>query len=207
MRELNFFIFIANKHFKMPAPLPPMPVGIPLRGGDKKTKVVVECFLDLACPFSKKMVKALAANRGSWPEEVEFLFQNVPQPWHPHSCLMHEAMLVAPRDKAWDFALELSTNSDLTDVTTKDKTRNELYEILATHAEKVGISKEELLSALLIKDESCNKATQLMKWSVKYHRARSIHVTPTVLINGLEAGDVSSGWGKEEWEAKLSTLL
>ena len=36
--------------------------------------------------------------------------------------------------------------------------------------------------------------TQAMKWYVKYHRLRSIHVTPTVLCNGLEAVEIGSAW-------------
>jgi hypothetical protein len=46
-----------------------------------------------------------------------------------------------------------------------------------------------------------------MKWSVKYHRARSVHVTPTVFLNGLEAPDISSSWTAAEWGEKIRGIL
>ena len=46
-----------------------------------------------------------------------------------------------------------------------------------------------------------------MKWAVKYHRVRSIHVTPTVLVNGIEAPDISSGWTGDQWDEKIAALL
>ena len=52
-----------------------------------------------------------------------------------------------------------------------------------------------------------NAVTQAIKWSVKFHRARSVHVTPTVLLNGIEAPDVSSGWSAEQWAAKIGAAL
>lgn len=45
------------------------------------------------------------------------------------------------------------------------------------------------------------------KFILRYHRARSIHVTPTVLLNGIEAPDVSSGWTADEWRSKISQVL
>lgn len=46
-----------------------------------------------------------------------------------------------------------------------------------------------------------------MKFAVKYHRVRSIHVTPTVLLNGIEAPDISSGWSSSEWKNKIDSLF
>ena len=48
--------------------------------------------------------------------------------------------------------------------------------------------------------------TQAIKWAVKYHRCRGIHVTPTVLVNGLEAGIVSSSWTAAQWKAWLEPM-
>ncbi len=35
-------------------------------------------------------------------------------------------------------------------------------------------------------------------------RQNGIHFTPTVLLNGLEDGSVSSSFGKEDWDKYLS---
>jgi hypothetical protein len=35
----------------------------------------------------------------------------------------------------------------------------------------------------------------------------SVHVTPTVFINGIEAPDVSSRWSYKEWLEKLRPMI
>ena len=52
-----------------------------------------------------------------------------------------------------------------------------------------------------------NGVTQRVKWAVKNHRARGVHVTPTVFVNGVEAVEVSSSWGLEEWCAFLEPYV
>jgi hypothetical protein len=42
-----------------------------------------------------------------------------------------------------------------------------------------------------------SEVTPQLKAAVKVHRKRGVHVTPTVFLNGVEAGDVSSGWSLE----------
>jgi hypothetical protein len=44
-----------------------------------------------------------------------------------------------------------------------------------------------------------NAMTQEIKWASKFHRTRGVHVTPTVFVNGIEAGVVSSSWTEEDW--------
>jgi hypothetical protein len=34
-----------------------------------------------------------------------------------------------------------------------------------------------------------------------------VHVTPTVFLNGLEAPDISSGWGLGEWNEKIQWFV
>ena len=53
---------------------------------------------------------------------------------------------------------------------------------------------------------SGNKTTVQMKFVIKYHRVRSVHVTPTVFLNGVESPDISSGWTVAQWHEKLSSL-
>ena len=49
--------------------------------------------------------------------------------------------------------------------------------------------------------------TQELKWSTRYHRVRSVHVTPTVLLNGLETPDISSSFTAAEWQDKINSIL
>lgn len=83
----------------MAPPLPSRPMGIPLIG-TQSPHAVVELFLDLSCPFSRKMYNTLNGDVFSQVKadeklagKVEFIFHNVPQPWHPQSPVMHESMM------------------------------------------------------------------------------------------------------------------
>jgi hypothetical protein len=49
--------------------------------------------------------------------------------------------------------------------------------------------------------------TQELKWSTRYHRVRSVHVTPTVFLNGLETPDISSSFTAAEWQDKINSIL
>lgn len=45
----------------------------------------------------------------------------------------------------------------------------------------------------------------LKSWHiVKYSRQNGIHVSPTVLWDGLIANEISSSWGEQEWSDFLS---
>ncbi|KAJ9439324.1 hypothetical protein DIPPA_09026 [Diplonema papillatum] len=197
----------------MPPPMPPTPLGFALNPSSSG-RVVVDLFADLSCPFSRKVL-ALWASGGDAAffkdhADVKFVMHSVPQPWHPQSCMMHECLHAVDTldpTKTWSYIVEfLKSPEKFSDVHTKDMSRHQIYEAAAEVAVAAGLVKKEFLDLLLIYDDACNRVTQRLKWAVKFHRARGVHVTPTVHINGLEAGDVSSSWGKSEWEAKLTNL-
>ncbi|KAJ2991899.1 hypothetical protein NUW58_g2354 [Xylaria curta] len=49
-----------------------------------------------------------------------------------------------------------------------------------------------------------NKVTNDIKVLVKTARLVGVHVSPTVIFNGVVANDISSGWTKEQWEEWLT---
>ena len=92
----------------MPPPLPPAELGIRL--GRKAAANTLDVFIDMACPFSKKIFDTLL-NVYNWAEQtkpdglgVRFLL--TPQPWHPQSPVLAEAVLAVQAvdaDKAIAF--------------------------------------------------------------------------------------------------------
>eukprot|EP00401_Gymnodinium_catenatum_P045268 CAMPEP_0117556758 /NCGR_PEP_ID=MMETSP0784-20121206/51974_1 /TAXON_ID=39447 /ORGANISM="" /LENGTH=206 /DNA_ID=CAMNT_0005354043 /DNA_START=21 /DNA_END=641 /DNA_ORIENTATION=+ len=202
----------------MAPPLPPAPLGAKLTSA-ASPRVVVEMFHDLKCPFSKKMFETIY--KEVWPElqtsatdaaAVEFLFQSVPQPWHPQSCNMHEASLAVlelDASKFYPFCAKVyETFEEFSDLNTMGMSRMELYAKLAGLGDAVGVPKDAMMEKLTPPADGGTAAVvQRMKWAVKYHRVRSVHVTPTVFINGTEAPDVGSGWTKEQWLEKLRPML
>ena len=197
----------------MSPPLPPSQLGTSLSAGTTATaptrrKIQIECFLDLVCPFSCKMFNTLY--EGVIPAlkndpDFEFVLHQVIQPWHPQGTMVHEAALACKRVSPETYAEYVHalyaayTNGIFKDIEAWDKTRSELHEECLTLLPS-GVDKDAV-KALLVRSESGdgNTITQELKWACKSHRARSVHVTPTVFVNGLEAGAVSSGWTKEDW--------
>lgn len=174
---------------------------------------VVEVFLDLACPFSVKSYKTI---RTLPPSAATVIIHQVPQPWHPHSTLLHEAALavrqLAP-ERYFDFFGALC---DAFDQYTEDKLVDEtraqtMLRLCALAEEKVGVSAkavEELLEhprASTGGNAGC-KMTQWVKWCVKHHRARGVHVTPTVFVHGIQAPQIDSSLSAEGWLEILQGL-
>ena len=98
---------------------------------------------------------------------------------------------------------------------TWDKTRNQVYDQLLellNIKDVPGLADVDAaqVKALLVMNEgggnAGNAMTQHIKWACKYHRGRGVHVTPTVHVNGLEAGVISSGWTCEQWLAFLEPM-
>eukprot|EP00747_Dinoflagellata_sp_TGD_P217869 gnl/TRDRNA2_/TRDRNA2_90207_c1_seq1.p1 gnl/TRDRNA2_/TRDRNA2_90207_c1~~gnl/TRDRNA2_/TRDRNA2_90207_c1_seq1.p1 ORF type:complete len:150 (+),score=32.29 gnl/TRDRNA2_/TRDRNA2_90207_c1_seq1:47-451(+) len=127
---------------------------------------------------------------------------------------MHEAALavleVAGTKKFWEYATALFAKQEhFFDSAVYDKTRKQIYEELAEIAGTVGVEAGSVMEKLKLTSDgnAGNAVTQRMKWATKFHRARSVHVTPTVFFDGLEAGVISSGWTPQEWQDFLDYHL
>lgn len=95
------------------------------------------------------------------------------------------------------------------DDSTWSKSRAQIYEELLDLCTATGIDRSAIASKLAMGEgggNSGNAMTQHIKWAVKYHRCRGVHVTPTCHVNGLEAGIVSSGWTGEQWMSFLGPM-
>ncbi|KAK3335975.1 thioredoxin-like protein [Cercophora scortea] len=183
----------------------------------------VELFLDYVCPYSAKMFNTIHTTIApairadpTLASRVQFLFRNQVQPWHPSSTLAHEASLAVLRlvpEKFWDFSAALFREQKaFFDVAVVGETRNETYKRLAAlAAESVGVDADEVYKLLAIpvtaaEDGSLNvgnAVTNDLKVVVKMARLVGVHVSPTVIFDGVVANDVSSGWTLEQWLAWL----
>ena len=189
--------------------LPPTPQGVRIADG----AIEVELFVDLICPFSCRMLKAvdeLIASGGAGG--VGFTVHHVPQPWHAHSSYVHEAAICTALVNAAAYmpvvrALTAAyTAGRFTDEDTYEKSRAAIYaELLAVVASAADAPTAEAVGKMVaLKEGGVPDSVQHIKWACKYHRARGIHVTPTVHVNGLEAVIVSSGWSSAQWAAFLA---
>ncbi|KAK3113285.1 hypothetical protein LTR53_009569 [Teratosphaeriaceae sp. CCFEE 6253] len=181
----------------------------------------LELYLDYVCPFSKKMFNTVYDQvfplvKAKYADKVQFIFRQQIQPWHPSSTLVHEAgaaVLQTDPDKFWPFSKALFAESDkYYDVNVVNETRNKTYERLSKLAGSVGVDEKKVYDLLKISDKpdkdgslnTGNGVTNDVKLMVKANRLTGVHVTPTVLFNGIVEGGISSSFSKDDWEQWLS---
>merc|ERR1740129_2242797 len=99
--------------------------------------------------------------------------------------------------------------SEFFDDKVMDKSRIQIYNELADVAASVGVERAAVLEKLQLTGpgNSGSSVTQMLKFYVKYHRSRSVHVTPTVHLNGLEASAIQSSFTVEQWKEFLGARL
>ncbi|TGJ85727.1 hypothetical protein E0Z10_g3055 [Xylaria hypoxylon] len=192
-------------------------------GAVPPTLHTLEVFLDYVCPYSAKqfntlynVVAPLVRSDPKLASSVQFIFRQQIQPWHPSSTLTHEAALavlqIAP-EKFWVFSDALfKDQQSYFDVNVVNETRNQTYHRLAKLAATVGVDEAAVYGSLAIPDKPAadgslnpgNKVTTDLKVLVKIARLVGVHVSPTVIFDGVVANDISSGWTKEQWEEWLA---
>jgi Thioredoxin len=182
----------------------------------------LEFFLDYACPYSGKMYNTLVTvvapmikENASWAGSVEFIFRQHIQPWHPTSLYMHETgvavMQLAP-EKFWDYSTAMfKAQTDFFDVHVQKETRNQTYARLAKiAATSAGVDEATVLKMLTVPDAPVNGSLNIgntttndIKLLVKMGRLTGVHVSPTVIYDGVVQNDISSGWTGDQWKEWL----
>jgi len=208
----------------MGPPLPPVQCGSGLSEATLRAPPVqIELFLDLVCPFSGRMFFAVQEALPKIDERVSVVVHQVVQPWHPAGTMVHEAALAVKRVAPAAYTAYVAevcaafAGGSFTDEATWGLSRAQIYQqlvaLLANDAALASVDAGAVAALLgqtedggAIRGNSGNAMTQEIKWACKYHRTRGVHVTPTVYVNGLEAGMVSSGWSAEQWCAFLEPM-
>ncbi|KAE9368497.1 hypothetical protein N431DRAFT_347980 [Stipitochalara longipes BDJ] len=180
----------------------------------------LELYLDYVCPFSQKMFNTVYSSvipliKQKYASKVQILFRQQIQPWHPSSTLVHEAgvaVLKLEPGKFWEFSKALFDDAkSFYDVNVVNETRNQTYQRLSKIGAKVGISEQKMFDLLKISDKPAedgslntgNKVTNELKVLVKMNRMQGIHVTPTVVFDGVVENGISSSFSGEQWEEWL----
>jgi hypothetical protein len=83
----------------------------------------------------------------------------------------------------------------------EDKSPKDWTKMMIEAAVSVGFNKEEF--------EKCYNSDEAIvqtKILQKYGRQNAIHVTPTILVNGLIENSASSSWKEEDWKNYVSKI-
>lgn len=180
-------------------------------------KHTVEVFLDYACPFSTKIWRTLSAEVIPYlkTQNVSFIFRHQVQPWHPNSTLLHEAALAVEKLNPAGFipfsTLLFNNQRRFFDEATVNKTRTDIYHELTELAASINAvdDKTAMLQLLDIQSNpenptnAGNAVTNDLKYHIKLARGQGIHVSPTVVLDGIRDESVSSSWNLDQWKSWL----
>lgn len=192
--------------------LPPVTCGSSLTKTPAQ-KVHIECFIDLICPFSNKLFTTLSESvLPKLDGDISVTIHQVIQPWHPQGTMVHETAFAVKQVSPESYAAYIKAvygafaEGKFKDEDTWNKTRLQIYDDLLELVPD-GVDKAAIKALLMPSGTGGNEGnaiTQEIKWACKYHRTRGVHVTPTVFVNGLEAGVVSSSWSADDWSKFLA---
>ena len=89
-----------------------------------------------------------------------------------------------------------------------NETRNKTYERLAKLGATVGVDEKKMYDLLKVAEDQeaphkGNAVTNDVKVLVKMNRLVGIHVTPTVVFDGVVNNDVQSSFTGEQWKEWL----
>ncbi|GAA97003.1 uncharacterized protein L969DRAFT_105569 [Mixia osmundae IAM 14324] len=184
--------------------------------GGPASRHSIELYIDFVCPFSKKQLLGVRDNLlPILPKDVAVIIRQVPQPWHAASTLVHEAAIAVSKlvDDAqtfWQFAYALMEHQEeYFDEAVENETLAQIRRRLAKLAhDSVGVEESAFLDLVKTgQGNSGNKVGADLKLQVKLGRQNGIHVTPTVLLDGLVDPSVSSSFGKDEWAKYVKEKL
>lgn len=153
------------------------------------------------------------------PAPLTIIFRQHIQPWHPASLLTHEAALAVLRltnsspSSFYAFSAALfAAQKEYFDVNVVRESRNATYRRLAKLAGStagVGVSEEDVYGLLAVAEvpgedgalNVGNGVTGDVKGVVRMGRERGggVHVSPTVVFDGVAAPEVESSWDGERW--------
>jgi len=197
------------------------PTKLGFREGNAAAPFEIELFYDINCPFSRKAFNTFRRDLiPTYKDKISFVIYSVVQPWHAQGTWLHEVVFAVNQMKPnltldWiDAYYNKGHFEAFRDAQIYDKSRLAIYQSLAAIVEKeIAIPQQEVLKKLIrgypdsVDWDKDSDVRSSIKWSIKYHRKRGVHVTPTVFVNGIEDNNISSSWTAEEWHNYLSPLL
>ena len=170
---------------------------------DLSKRHTIEIFLDLVCPFSKKMFTTLSESN------LQFIFRHQVQPWHPQSCILHYAVINVNRTNSEDLfeAIQIlfENQESFFDANVQDLSAKQIYSKISGMLNHGGIPFAG--DNLIVGDgNSGNSLVPDMKYHMRFTRQLGVHVSPTVFINGIEDPKISSSWSAEQWIQHLKEI-
>jgi len=112
------------------------------------------------------------------------------------------------RPEFYDKMAILATDACCDDAKEKDTFKKQILQWLIPPKQPGGNFPKEAMALLgSSPDDDENAVFPMTRQTVKFHRKRGVHVTPTVFFNGIEQGQISSSWSVDQWNEFLDGTL
>lgn len=158
-----------NKVYNLPAG------GSPSKGPANAPVTIVE-FADFQCPFCAKVPAVIDEVLKAYPNEVKFVYKQLPLPMHPNAMSAARAALAANKQgKYWPMYEKLFENQRALDM-----------ESLKKYAQEVGLD-----MAQFDKDAASPEIQKQIDEDVNLAKASLVNGTPTLFVNGKRVIDRS----------------
>ncbi|MEO0807548.1 MAG: thioredoxin domain-containing protein [Cyanobacteria bacterium J06643_4] len=191
----------------MAIPIPARPSGYRL--GQVNAPIMVEMFLDLECPFSKRgWQNVMSVVEAYSSQQVRWIFQLMTLGNHRQSWDATKATIAVAGDDTQKFidfvSYVFSRQEEFANEAWKDKTQTDFHNLLAEFAAEVTEHKDQAQFVALMNSKDVYAQARI---PARLATMRSVWSTPTFFINGAEATSLSSGSSLEDWQAVLDSLL
>lgn len=191
----------------MSIPIPARPSGY--RWGQCDAPLQVEVFVDVECPFSQKAWSTLLSVVDHYhPDQISVTVHPIVLANHRQSWDVTKAAVVMAADNAAQFWNALTycfeRQEKYAHAAFDQQTREDLYALLAHFAADFNQEADKTAFIQRLKSDRIETQTKI---PIRYAIGRGVWSTPTFLINGSQADELSSSSSLADWQKVLDPLL
>jgi len=155
-----------------------LPVGNSPSKGPANAPVAIVEFADFQCPFCAKVPGVVDEVLKAYPNDVKFVYKQLPLPMHPNAMGASRAALAANQQgKFWPMYEKLFENQRALDI-----------ESLKKYAREVGLD-----MAQFEKDMASPEVQKQIDEEMTLAKSAQVNGTPTLFVNGKRVVDRSAG--------------
>ena len=191
----------------MPIPIPKRPSGYVK--GAANASLQIEAFVDIQCPYSKKAWPTLLAMSDQYgPEKVQLRVQLLSMANHRQSWDVTKAIFaVAGADSKLFFPLATflyERQEQFFNGVFKQRTELDLYDLIVRLLTEYGYQTDRTEFINRLESDDVFAAAKIPS---RIAFSRGVWSTPTFVINGAEATQISSSSTPDDWNKVLEPLL
>jgi hypothetical protein len=178
--------------------------------GNLASTINVELYIDLTCSACLDSWPTLTQVYDTYKNDVHFSYRLFPLPYHQQGFIVNKAANVVSyygnADAVWTFFDTAFENQGLIyNSATYDTTYHQVVDIVAAWAVNgTGVTTAQYYTGMNSSNAVGQQLEMRTRYMWKYSTIHGIFATPSVVLNGLEAGGLDTF---DDWQAALDPLI